>query len=175
MSNFPWLSILKDKNFNYDGDYIWGNVKFLGFDQIGNPVYTYNQQAICMFLRHNYYIRFDTDMKKWILSSYIYNHFPIKNPSKPLDVIGINYIKDELYTVVSLGLESIVKMIKDVCQFVERGKEKKYTQFLNNLILCNRYSKYLPSLPLELLFLITTFMRKAEVDNIKNYYQRIDG
>ena len=172
--NFPYLSCLLSKTFGFNAnDYITGYVTLFKIDKYGNPIFKYDQNAINIMWRDVTYIMYHTDKKKWVYYDSIdfFSMYYFDKPDDPLDVIDVSEFPNPK-GCVARGLFQTFEKIKNVCKFIQTGEEKKYKSFMRNLILCNKKCKSVPNLPLEIFFLIMTFLRVAEIDG-KTFYSPI--
>lgn len=166
---WKWIQIFKDKTFRYDADYIWGSIRFLDFDTRGYPTFSYSQRADNIWWNNHEFVKNNPSFEGGVFERCIVSVKERPNDEKSDDPFPIIDVKQFIgpFLGVGRGLKAIFDSMREKSRFVKWGTEKKCKNFLRLLLLCVKRSeeqKTLPRLPIEILYMITTFMRIVETD-----------
>ncbi len=149
MSRFSYLECLRGKRFKCRN----AEVSFLMFDNTGSPVYRHT--VLCGFVRYFQWVpSFDSWAETERILCFGGDEPPIPAP-EPFPVV--------VKTCWSDDLERCFQRLELCTRFVKHGTEKNHRQFLRLILMCQVRSRTLPSLPLEMIFFLMTFMRIVEL------------
>jgi len=163
---WKWIRIFKDKTFRYDTDYIYGSIRFLDFDTRGYPTFSYRQSADNIWWNNHGFVQYYPSFAGWVFERSIIHIDRSEFDEETDDQFPVIHLCQfrEPFLGVGKGLKAIFDLMREKSRFVRRGDEKECKSLLKLLLLCFKKQKTLPHLPLEMLYIITTFMRIVETD-----------
>lgn len=142
-------------------------VCFLRFDGHGNPIFehTFMMGGAKRYFQwyYSFGFWFETDSTTFYMTD-----GPSISPLDPFpDIYFGEWGSHPLVVHLARCLDGCFNSMREKKEFVKKGTEQNYKEFLLNFILCIKYTRL--KVPIEMIFLILTYMRIIDVE-LKSTY-----